>query len=343
MTKVSIIILNWNGKRFLKKCLNSFKKVKYSPLEIIVVDNNSSDGSQEYVKKFHPQVKLIENKQNQGFATGNNAGFKASTGDFILFLNNDTKVTPKFLNLLMADFKKDPQLGCLQPQMRIMDKPHLIDEAGAYLTPTGFLYHFGFRQNRHQTRYQKKREIFSAKGACLLIPRPVLKKVGIFDDDFFIFFEETDLCYRIWLAGYKVAYQPKAVIYHVVGGDTTDKYKYARRIYLIFKNMNCCYLKNFGFFNFLTIYPFFLSVQGAVILYFLITLKLDLLKVIGQAYLWNLINLPKTLQKRNKVQRKIRKVSDRELRSQIMVCPPPSYYFNLLLGLDKRQQEEFLK
>lgn len=332
-TKVSIIILNWNGKKFLKNCLISLKKVNYQPLEIIVVDNHSSDGSQDYVKRFHPQVKLIENRENYGFAKGNNLGFKAASGDYLLFLNNDTQVTPDFLKTMMVNFQKDSLIGCVQPQMRVMDQPNLIDEVGAYLTATGFLYHFGYRKDYRQKKYQKKRTIFSAKGACLLIPRKVLKKTGLFDEDFFIFFEETDLCFRIWLAGYKVIYEPKSVIYHVVGGDTTDKYKYERRIYLIFKNMNCCYLKNFGLFNFLRIYPFFLAVQLGVIFYFLITLKFNLLKVICQAYAWNLVHFKETLKKRAVVQKKIRKISDAELDRKIMAQPHFPYYLQLLRGL----------
>src|SRR3989344_355191 len=150
MPSVSIIVLNWNGKSFLKSCLDSLKKITYSPLEIIVVDNNSIDGSQEFVKKNYQKVSLIENKKNYGFAQGNNIGFRAAKGDYILFLNNDTVVTPNFLEILISDFKKNKKIGCLQPQMRVMKNKNLIDSIGSFMTFTGFLYHYGIVKNYHE-------------------------------------------------------------------------------------------------------------------------------------------------------------------------------------------------
>lgn len=141
--------------------------------------------------------------------------------------------------------------------MRVMNEKNLIDSAGSFMTFTGFLYHFGYRKDYKLATYNKQQEIFSAKGACILIPRTVLQKVGAFDEDFFIFFEETDLCFRIWLAGYTVVYEPKSIIYHFVGGDTSasDSYKYAKRMYLIFKNMNCSYVKKLWYEKFFNSFP----------------------------------------------------------------------------------------
>lgn len=329
MPKVSIIVLNWNGKKFLKNCLDSLQKLTYSSIEIIVVDNNSSDGSQEFVKKNYPKVILVENKENYGFAEGNNIGFRTSTGSYVMFLNNDTVVTPNFLEPLVSDFKKDLKIGCLQPQMRIMKNKNLIDEVGSFMTFTGFLYHYGYRKNYNLEKYSKQKEIFSAKGACMLFPRKVLQEVGLLDKDFFIFFEETDLCFRIWLAGYKVVYEPRSVIYHAVGGDTTasNKYNYERRIYLIFKNTTCSYLKNFGTLNLLTIFPIFIAVQVCVMISFIIKGRFGLVKTIFRAYWWNISNISNTLNKRRFIQNKIRKVSDFQLNHHIKLNPNLSYYY----------------
>ena len=162
-----------------------------------------------------------------------------------------------------------------------------------------------------------------------MLPRSVIEEVGLFDEDFFIFFEETDLCFRIWLAGYTVLYEPKSVIYHAVGGDTTTsgKYKYERRIYLIFKNTTCSYLKNFGTRNLIKVFPFFVSVQTGIFFYFLITLRFYLILAIIKAYWWNLSNLKSTLHKRRKVQKEIRKATDKDLDMHIKRNPRLSYYY----------------
>lgn len=329
MNKVSIVIVNWNGKKFLKNCLDSLKKITYSPVEIIVVDNNSTDGSEAYVKKYYPKVKLIENEKNYGYAGGANIGGKHANGSYILFLNNDTVVTPGFIEPLLTDFRKDPSVGCVQSQMRLLNDKSILEVVGDYISFTGFLYHYGYRKKANLDKYNRQTIIFSPKGACSIFPRSLLQKIGLFDEDFFIFFEETDLSFRVWLAGCKVLYEPKSVIYHVSGGDTivSNKYSYERRIYLIFKNMNCSYIKNFGTRNLLTIYSVFIITQVCYILYSLIKLRLGLVKVIFKAYWWNIVNLKKTLEKRRFIQTKIRKVSDKDINTYIKMSPKLSYYY----------------
>ena len=332
MTKVSIVIVNWNGKKFLKNCLDSLRKITYNPVEIIVVDNNSTDESGTFVKKYYPKVKLIENKKNYGFAGGANIGFKHVSGSYVLFLNNDTVVTADFLEPLLADFLKDPTIGCLQSQMRVLKDKSILDVAGDFMSFTGFLYHYGYRKKANLEKYGRQKMIFSAKGACMIFPRSLLQKIGLFDEDFFIFFEETDLCFRVWLAGYKVLYEPKSVIYHVDGGDTSssDKYNYERRIYLIFRNMNCSYLKNFGTRNLLTIFPVFAITQTFMLIYYLIAFRFHLVRAIFKAYWWNILNLNKTLEKRRFIQSKIRKVSDKDINTYIKMSPRWSFYYYTL-------------
>jgi len=328
MPTVSIVVLNWNGKHFLKNCLNSLQKLTYKKVEIIVVDNNSSDGSQTFVKENYPKVKLISNKKNYGFAEGNNIGYKVSKGEYVMFLNNDTQVSSNFLEPLITDFTQDQNIGCIQPKMRIMKEKNLIDVVGSFMTFTGFLYHYGYRKNQALQQYNRKMKIFSAKGACIILPRKVLEKVGVFDSDFFIFFEETDLCYRVWLAGYSVMYEPKSIIFHVTGGDTiaSDKYKYERRIYLICKNTTYSYLKNFGTYNFITIFPIFMLVQIGLFLKFALTGKFYLSWSILKAYWWNINHVNSTIEKRKLIQKTIRKVSDIELKKHIYFNPRISYY-----------------
>ncbi len=328
---VSVIILNWNGKKFLHTCLSSLTQIKNPRIEIIVIDNNSSDDSVSYMRKNFPKVKVIASDKNKGFAGGNNLGAEASSGQYLLFLNNDTKVTKEFLNPMISACKRDPYIGCIQPEMRVMNHPDLLDEAGAYLTMSGFLYHYGYRKEYRLPMYRTTREVFSAKGACMLIPKHAFEQVGGFDEDFFIFFEETDLCHRLWLAGYKVLYQPESYIYHVAGGDTTDTYDYERRVYLTFKNMNCSYLKNFGALYLATIYPVFLIFQLGVLIYFFVSLRFTIVNAILRGWWWNVVNVHTTLKKRNTIQQHIRNVTDRAIRRSIYYNPGIYYYFCLLL------------
>lgn len=326
MPKVSVVILNWNGKKFLHACLTSLRKLTYKPVEVILVDNNSSDGSVEFVKKNFSWVKLVVNTRNDGFAKGNNIGFKKSTGKYILFLNNDTIVTPTFLQSMVRQMEHDASIGCMQPQMRMMDHKELQDEAGGYLTHFGFLYHYGYKKKYALSPYKLKREVFSIKGACMIVPRRVFEEIGKFDEDFFIFFEETDVCHRIWLAGYRVIYDPTTYIFHMVGGDTGNKYSYQRRIYLTVKNMTCSYFKNFGTRNIVTVFPLFLGVQCGLVLSFILKFQWYLVWAVIQAYSWNIANIPTTLKKRAFIQHSLRKISDDELNSHVLY-DPDMYYF----------------
>lgn len=341
MTKVSIIVLNWNGKKFLKKCFDSLHKLTYKSVELILVDNNSSDGSVDFIQKNYPKVIVIKNKDNFGFAKGNNIGFAKATGEYVLILNNDTVVTPSFLEPLLEDLKKDPSIACIQPQIRLMENKNILDGVGAFLTPTGFLYHYGYLKNINDKKYNKQIEIFSAKGACILLSKAVIKKIGLFDEDFFIFFEETDLCYRIWLSGHSVIYEPRSIIYHLGGGDTTasNTYQYERRTYLSFRNMICSYLKNFGTNNLLTIFPLFNFFLFALLIYYIVQGKFNLVKVILQAYYWNILHMSDTFAKRRKVQYSLRKVSDFVLAKSIIKSPRIGYFYALLTAKLKNFQD----
>lgn len=334
MPKVSVVVLNWNGQHFLKDCLDSLQKVIYKNLEIIVVDNASVDGSVEFIRKTFPNVKVIKNKENYGFAKANNIGFKASKGKYVLILNNDTIITPNFFDPLLKDFKEDSCIACLQPQIRLSKNKKLLDGVGAFLTQSGFLYHFGYLKDSLQSKYNVKINIFSAKGACIFLRREVIEKIGLFDEDFFIFFEETDLCFRIWLAGYSVVYEPKAIMYHVGGGDTTssNSYQHERRLYLSIRNTFYSYLKNFGTRNLFTIFPIFIFLNVFLVIYYLITLRINLALVVSKAILWNIKNIKIILKKRRNVQYKLRKVSDSFLNNQIIKNPGLNYYYYLLIG-----------
>src|SRR5579859_1031068 len=173
---VSIIIINFNGKNYLEKCLNSLENQIYKKAEIILIDNASTDGSVEFVKKKYPKVKMHINKKNQGFAEANNIGYSFSKGNYILFLNNDTIVSKNFLSELIKTIENDQSIGCVQSKILQMDNKNILDNVGTFLTFTGFLYYYGYYK-KNGKKYDKQLDIYSPKGACMLFRKEILEKV----------------------------------------------------------------------------------------------------------------------------------------------------------------------
>ena len=209
---VSIIILNYNGKRWLEKCLPTIKKIKYKPLEVIVVNNGSTDDSHKFVKKNYPAFRLIEIKKNKGFAGANNVGVESAKGKYVLIINNDTEVPADFLTPLVRRMEQDKTIGVIQPKIRSLRKINLLDAACSFYTSTGFQYHYGYYQPQNKKQYNKEQFVYSAKGACLFTRRADYLKLGGFDEDFVCYVEESDYCHRVWLSGKKVLYLPESYI-----------------------------------------------------------------------------------------------------------------------------------
>ena len=215
MPLVSIIIVNYNGKSYLRKCLESIKKIDYDNLEIIVVDNNSTDGTMEFLVQNHPSVITLKLDQNHGFAKPNNMAAKIARGDFLLFLNNDTKVTPNFLTELVQVLVKDDQIGICQS---LLLKPNgEMDSSGDFIDTIGVVYN-------SKEPIDKIREISSARGASMIVRKKLFSDLGGFDEKFFVSFEDVDLGWRTWIKGYRVAINPKSIVYHY-GGKTHDSIK----------------------------------------------------------------------------------------------------------------------
>ncbi len=314
---VSIIIVNWNGKEVFSDCLKSLQKIYYPNWELIVVDNGSYDGSNNLVKDFTLTLKryyLIQNKKNEGFANANNQGFKKSNGKYILLLNNDTKISPSFLNTMIERMEQDKLIGAMQPKILLMDQPGLLDNAGSFLTGSGFLQHWGFMQ-KDGSEFDKETEVFSAKGACLLIRTEVIEKIGLFDDQFISYFEESDFCYRVWLAGYKVIYFPKTYIYHKLGA-TSKKMDQIFVNYNAFKNRILSLFKNLSLLNLIRILIPHLFIVAFLGFYYLIKLEFSKSGMIFSAIIWNITNLSQALKKRTETQR-MRIKSDSEIFQKI--------------------------
>ncbi|MEK7154661.1 MAG: glycosyltransferase family 2 protein [Patescibacteria group bacterium] len=320
--KVSIIILNFNQKLFTLACLTSLKKITYPNYEVILVDNNSNDGSAEAIAKKFPEITLVRSKENLGYAGGNNLGFKKTSAEYVLILNNDTKVTLGFLEPLVRDMLNDSSLGIVQSKIFTMDNPELLDGVVSYQTATGFLYHKGYL-DVDKTEYAKLLYTFSAKGACILIRREALK-LGLFDPDYFAYFEETDLCWRTWILGYKVAFEPGSIIYHKMGA-TSSTMRSAFINYHSFKNRIRTIIKNTGPYTLLWMLPIHITTCLGLVVFFLFSDQYNGSLSILRAIWWNIRMANETWKQRKKVQSE-RKISDNEIFNQVMKNPPLSFY-----------------
>ncbi len=342
MKKVSVIIINWNGIEYLKKCLPSLYKQKYKNIETIVVDNASKDSSVEFIKKNYPKIKIIINKENLGFAEANNIGYVNATGEYILLLNNDTEVTSDFLVNLVNVFEKDKneEIGAVQSKILLMDTPDTLDAVGAFLTPTGFLYHYGIGK-KDSAKYNKQINLYTAKGACMMIRRNVIEEVLVdnemFDSKYFAYFEETDLCHRIWLSGYRIVYVPDSIIYHKNGG-TSSKMNNVFIQFHSFKNRINSYTKNFGIILLLTFMPLHLLFCEAFAFFALLRMNGKLFWAIQREIYWNIENLRNTLHKRKYIQSIIRKKQDSEIKKYIMRPVRLSYYYHLTFDISKYEE-----
>lgn len=329
---VSIVIVNWNGKRWLQRCLPSLSKVTYKAIEWVIVDNASTDGSQEWIQKHYPTAILIKNKKNVGFSQGNNIGFKKTKGKYILFLNNDTTVETSFIEELLKPFERDPTIGGVQSKIILMDDHTRVDSIGAFLTPTGFLFHnhLGKKDNKY---LNKEIELYTAKGASMMFRREVLKKVSmhgwVFDPVYFAYFEETDLCHRVWLAGYRIVYAYKAVIYHKLAASSSQLISSWVQ-FNSYKNRINSYLKNLGIFSLFFILPIHLFLCHILVIVFFIKGNTSWAIAIFKAVWWNVFQLQKTLRYRKFVQMKIRSRADSTFFPSIVKYPSMAFYVNFL-------------
>lgn len=331
---VSVSVVNYNGRKFLPDFFESIFQQTYRNIEVIFVDNCSADGSVSFVREKFPQVQIIENIENSGYAEGNNIGFRAAKGEYILVINNDTVLQKNLIEKLVGSFEEIPNLGVVQPMVRLMENSEQLDACGSFWTNTGFNYHYGIYKSAQSPLYQNRFPVYSVKGMCMMMPRSVIERVGLFDPDFWCYFEETDFCHRVWLAGYECWYVPDAFLYHYMGGTSRKKPSSLIQFHS-FKNRLCSYVKNLGWREMILVFPiyFFLNILWSLI--FLFRLDVQNFFVVYKAFWWNIVHMRRTLAKRKIVQKKIRKKMDREIFLHVRKNPRLSYYLFLSIGLDR--------
>ena len=221
--KVYIILLNWNGKEDTLECLRSFEKIKYNNYEIIVVDNGSKDDSVSEIKKYYPKINIIENRKNLGFAGGNNIGIKYAIdnhADYVLLINNDTTVEENFLTELVKAGESDEKIGLLGSKIYFHGEKNRIWAAGGkvnWLKNKGT--HIGLDEIE-AGQYDDMKEVDYLTGCCLLIKKEVIEKIGGLEEDYFLYYEDTDFSLQAQNIGYKCVYVPRSKIYHKISRST---------------------------------------------------------------------------------------------------------------------------
>jgi hypothetical protein len=233
---LSVILVNYNDRAHLDNCLSSVEENSQGiDFEIIIVDNNSTDGSQEFILKNFPRVRLLLNSENFGFSKANNQAIKQSRGEFILFLNTDTVIYPGALRLLLQELKSNPKFGAIGPALFPKKNAYQVSFGGSvnFFSQVFQKYFFNGYYRLILRISQRQREVAWLSAACLLVRRQALEEVGFFDENFFIYFEDIDLCVRIKKRGWKLIYLPTARVFHA-GGITTatkklqSRYEYRR-------------------------------------------------------------------------------------------------------------------
>jgi hypothetical protein len=309
---VSIIIVNYNGLVFADQCVRSVLKSNYPNFELIVVDNGSTDGSYELLCQSFgtiPNAQILRNSRNLGFAEGNNVGYRDSMGDIVVFLNVDTKVEPNWLGPLVSSMTSDDHVGGAQCKLLDMKNPSSVDSTGPFLDFLGYVY--PNRSERGETRC----EIFYADGAAMAFKRRVLNEValdgGPFDRAYFLYYEDSDLCWRVRLRGYKIILARSSIVYHYRGGAGGRGLGFMRTFFFTRGHL-LTLMKNYDLCN--------LARQLATLVFIELALSVTLLPTEPtralaklRAILWCLRNLRDAWVKRLFVQTKVRRIPDREL------------------------------
>ena len=268
MNKVTVVIPNYNGEKYLKGCLDSIApSVQNAAItyDIIVVDDASTDSSREIIKSY-PDVKLIEQKENGGFSTSVNAGIKASETPYVILLNNDTIAKPGFVQSLYNAIKKDNKRFSVSASMRTWDDENIIDSAGDIYCALGWTRARG--RGKSAAGFSKSCKVFSTCAGAAIYRKEIFDIIGYFDPLHFMYLEDLDVCWRAMLAGYNNTYDPTAIIKHFGSASTGSKnnsrkviYSASNNIYVLYKNMSLAQL----LFNF----PLLLAGFGIKTLFFI--------------------------------------------------------------------------
>ena len=315
---VSIVIVNYNGRHHLEKCLPSVFETRGVKFEVIVVDNGSSDDSMVWMREHWPLVRVIDAGSNLGFGRANLAGVHTAKSAYVALLNSDTVVTPDWLSQLVTPMLRDPQIGITCSQLRLLARPELLNARGGGMSRLGFGFDidFGLPYVEPKTAEDLKPvDVFFPSGAAMLMRARDFLDAGAFDPSFFMYHEDVDLGWRYWLTGRRVVLCPGSVVFHAFGGTTKVEQKSNWRDWMGNRHNLRSLWKNYEFRNALT-------ATRQLVRIWLRTGQLDLA---WHVLTWNLVHIRGTLRERKRLQR-TRRLSDADLFSRGLITDtvPPA-------------------
>jgi GT2 family glycosyltransferase len=310
--RVSVIIVNWNGERFLGRCLAALMDQTVKPHEIILVDNASSDRSVEIAQRF-PLVRLMALDQNTGFARGNNLAIKAASkeSEWIALINPDAFAKPRWLEALLVAAESNPGFDAFGSMLVNAVDPRVLDGAGDAYHMSGLVWRMG-HGSPVPTSAENEREVFSPCAAAALYRRSALHEIGGFDEDYFCYVEDVDLGFRLRLAGYRCLYVPQSVAHHVGSGTSGGQHS-DFAMYHGHRNLVWTFVKDMPGFLFWLLLPLHVLLNLVSIIWFALRGRGG---VILRAKRDALLNLPKMWRKRQRIQN-IRVVSTGETWRQL--------------------------
>jgi GT2 family glycosyltransferase len=307
--KVAVVILNWNGKKFLEKFLPSVINCNASFAEIIIADNASTDDSLAFLKTTYPDLRVIVNSSNGGFAKGYNDALKLISSEYYVLLNSDVEVTPGWIEPVIQLMDKDRRIAAFQPKIRSYHNRASFEYAGA---AGGFIDKYGYpfcrgrifdHVEEDKGQYNDEREIFWATGACMFVRSECYHRVHGFDEDFFAHMEEIDLCWRLKNMGYRIMYTPDSTVFHV-GGGTLNKTS-PHKTFLNFRNNLLLICKNHPKRYFISKFLWRMVLDGIAGAKFLFSGQAGHFMAILKAHFSFYVSFGTALQKRKILQREI--------------------------------------
>jgi len=308
--KIAIVILNWNGEKLFPRFLPSVIKFSSSKnIEIIIADNRSTDNSVNYLKENFPGLKIIELKENYGFAEGYNQALNKIAADIFVLINSDVEVTENWISPCIKLFETDKKVTAVQPKILSYNQRDSFEYAGA---AGGFIDKYGYpfcrgrilnRIEEDSAQYNHNSDIFWASGACMFVKASAFKQAGGFDADFWAHMEEIDLCWRFKSRGFKIKYQPESVVYHLGGG--TLSYGSPQKIYLNFRNNLYMLFKNLPKFQFKRIFFTRMILDGIAAVKFILGFNFKEFRAVLKAHSDFYRNIGPLLKKRREIQKNV--------------------------------------
>lgn len=306
LADASIIIINYNGRRYLEELFASIREQSLPPREVVLVDNASSDGSVEYAAQLYPGIRIIPFSRNRGFAAAANAGLEAGSCEAAALVNTDIRLDRFWLEQLLETMRSDEKIAAVAAKVMLYDRPRLLNGVGGGMNRLGYTWDIGmFEEDRGQ--YDAPAEVIFAPASAALFRKSAVLGAGGFDESFFMYHEDVDLGWRLRLFGFRIITCPAAVAFHHFGGTTRESKSMLWRELLGERNDMAALLKNYEWRN-------ALSALAAMM-----SLRQSPARKWGQVrnLLWNLARLPSTLRKRRRIQKQ-RILTDDEIAGLIV-------------------------